>query len=191
MTFLEILVPKSICVCPLKWLNKKNTRTWLSSLASWWPSSSSWRSVCFSSSRGIVSESASPPLLPLKLPWEQQVLTFLVKRALMKFWCHCVAEISPISWFVWSVIKASFLVGGLSSGSSCGTAEKAYSSKGTLPIAGQVGADTALLMDTKGDEYQEPYQALKYAPYYSYSTVVMEMKDALNKPVHPHSGDCY
>ncbi|KAF6200531.1 hypothetical protein GE061_004974 [Apolygus lucorum] len=79
--------------------------------------------------------------------------------------------------------------GGMSSGSSCGTAEKAYSSKGTLPIAGQVGADTALLMDSKGDDYQEPYQALKYAPYYSYSTVVMEMKDALNKPVHNHHSD--
>lgn len=41
-------------------------------------------------------------------------------------------------------------------------------------------------MDTKADDYQEPYQALKYAPYYSYSTVVMEMKDALNKPVPQH-----
>ncbi|BET00240.1 Discoidin domain-containing receptor [Nesidiocoris tenuis] len=79
--------------------------------------------------------------------------------------------------------------GGLSSGSSCGTAEKAYSSKGTLPITGQAGADTALLMDTKADDYQEPYQALKYAPYYSYSTVVMEMKDALNKPVPQHHSD--
>lgn len=31
----------------------------------------------------------------------------------------------------------------------------------------------------KLDDYQEPYQALKYAPYYSYSTVVMEMKDMM------------
>ncbi|XP_024085741.1 discoidin domain-containing receptor 2-like, partial [Cimex lectularius] len=80
--------------------------------------------------------------------------------------------------------KTALGTGGLSSGSSCGTAEKAYSSKGTLPMASG-GADTALLMDIKADEYQEPYQALKYAPYYSYSTVVMEMKDALNKQPHP------
>lgn len=75
----------------------------------------------------------------------------------------------------------SVLPGAISSaGSSCGT-EKAYSSKGTLPL----GPDTALLMDMKSDEYQEPYQALKYAPYYSYSTVVMEMRDALDKQPHP------
>lgn len=29
------------------------------------------------------------------------------------------------------------------------------------------------------NEYQEPYQALKYAPYYSYSPVVMEMQDVM------------
>lgn len=36
--------------------------------------------------------------------------------------------------------------------------------------------DDPLIMDrlAKLDDYQEPYQALKYAPYYSYSTVVME-----------------
>ncbi|XP_014208586.1 discoidin domain-containing receptor 2-like [Copidosoma floridanum] len=41
-----------------------------------------------------------------------------------------------------------------------------------------------LLDIVKLDDYQEPYQALKYAPYYSYSTVVMEMKDMMlnNKP---------
>ncbi|KAK6628856.1 hypothetical protein RUM43_002672 [Polyplax serrata] len=33
----------------------------------------------------------------------------------------------------------------------------------------------------KLDDYQEPYQALKFAPYYSYSSVVMEMRDLLNK----------
>ena len=78
----------------------------------------------------------------------------------------------------------SVLPGAISSaGSSCGT-EKAYSSKGTLPL----GPDTALLMDMKCDEYQEPYQALKYAPYYSYSTVVMEMRDALDKQVPHPSG---
>ncbi|XP_015126080.1 epithelial discoidin domain-containing receptor 1 isoform X2 [Diachasma alloeum] len=31
----------------------------------------------------------------------------------------------------------------------------------------------------KLDDYQEPYQALKYAPYYSYSTIIMEMKDMM------------
>lgn len=41
----------------------------------------------------------------------------------------------------------------------------------------------------KLDDYQEPYQALKYAPYYSYSTVVMEMRDLLNKgDSFSHSG---
>ncbi|XP_022905672.1 discoidin domain-containing receptor 2-like [Onthophagus taurus] len=31
----------------------------------------------------------------------------------------------------------------------------------------------------ESNEYQEPYQALKFAPYYSYSSVVMEMQDVL------------
>lgn len=31
--------------------------------------------------------------------------------------------------------------------------------------------------DVKSDEYQEPYQALKCAPYFNYSTVLLEMKD--------------
>lgn len=31
----------------------------------------------------------------------------------------------------------------------------------------------------KLDDYQEPYQALKHAPYYSYSTIIMEMKDMM------------
>lgn len=47
-----------------------------------------------------------------------------------------------------------------------------------------------LLDIVKLDDYQEPYQALKYAPYYSYSTVVMEMKDMMlnNKGNINHSG---
>lgn len=48
-----------------------------------------------------------------------------------------------------------------------------------------------LLDIVKLDDYQEPYQALKYAPYYSYSTVVMEMKDMMlnNKPSNAnHNG---
>lgn len=72
----------------------------------------------------------------------------------------------------------------LSSDSSCGTAEKcgtAYSGQGG-------GLDMALLMDVKLDDYQEPYQALKYAPYYSYSTVVMEMRDSQEKNLPGHSG---
>lgn len=32
-------------------------------------------------------------------------------------------------------------------------------------------------LDVKSDEYQEPYQALKCAPYFSYGTVLLEMKD--------------
>ena len=49
-----------------------------------------------------------------------------------------------------------------------------------------------LLDIVKLDDYQEPYQALKYAPYYSYSTVVMEMKDMMlnNKPTNVnHTGE--
>lgn len=52
----------------------------------------------------------------------------------------------------------------------------------SLPPAPQ---DATLL---KLDDYQEPYQALKYAPYYSYSTVVMEMRDMLNKGSPHHGG---
>lgn len=33
--------------------------------------------------------------------------------------------------------------------------------------------------NVEGNEYQEPYQAMKYAPYYSYSSVVMEMQDSM------------
>lgn len=32
---------------------------------------------------------------------------------------------------------------------------------------------------SENNEYQEPYQAMKYAPYYSYSSVVMEMQDVM------------
>lgn len=75
----------------------------------------------------------------------------------------------------------------LSSDSSCGTAEKcgtAYSGQGG-------GLDMALLMDVKLDDYQEPYQALKYAPYYSYSTVVMEMRDSQEKNMPVQSDTSY
>ncbi|KAG8321112.1 DNA damage responsive protein [Homalodisca vitripennis] len=46
------------------------------------------------------------------------------------------------------------------SDSSCGTADRSHQ-----------GIDTALLVDSG---YQEPYQALRYAPYYSYSAVVVD-----------------
>lgn len=32
---------------------------------------------------------------------------------------------------------------------------------------------------SENNEYQEPYQAMKFAPYYSYSTVIMEMQDVI------------
>ncbi|KAL1117264.1 hypothetical protein AAG570_004590, partial [Ranatra chinensis] len=82
------------------------------------------------------------------------------------------------------------LPGGGGGGSGCGTAEKCHSGSthGTYKTP---PPDTALLMDVKLDEYQEPYQALKYAPYYSYSTVVMEMRDSLNKPTPIHSDTSY
>ncbi|KAI5729563.1 hypothetical protein M8J76_003930 [Diaphorina citri] len=57
---------------------------------------------------------------------------------------------------------------GTTSGSSCGS----YGAKDISAVP----LDDPLIMDqlAKLDDYQEPYQALKYAPYYSYSTVVME-----------------
>jgi len=51
--------------------------------------------------------------------------------------------------------------------------------RGTMPADRR-----GLLANTRPDDYQEPYQALKYAPYYSYSPVVMEMKDMITT----HSG---
>ncbi|XP_071444352.1 discoidin domain-containing receptor 2-like [Hetaerina americana] len=65
----------------------------------------------------------------------------------------------------------------------------ATSSTPTL-TRGTMGGVVVDLMD-KLDDYQEPYQALKYAPYYSYSTVVMEMKDMLNKCSAPLSDTSY
>lgn len=55
--------------------------------------------------------------------------------------------------------------------------------RGTMP------ADRRGLLAARADDYQEPYQALKYAPYYSYSPVVMEMKDMIRGSA-PHSGQC-
>lgn len=44
-------------------------------------------------------------------------------------------------------------------------------------------------LDVKLEDYQEPYQAFKCAPYYSYSTVVMEMRDILTKCSATQSGE--
>ncbi|XP_014485653.1 PREDICTED: discoidin domain-containing receptor 2-like [Dinoponera quadriceps] len=75
-------------------------------------------------------------------------------------------------------------------GSTCATVEKgaalmAYTLEdderyagGSLPTL-PLDLGNRLLDIVKLDDYQEPYQALKYAPYYSYSTVVMEMKDMM------------
>lgn len=61
-------------------------------------------------------------------------------------------------------------------------------------LNGTMGTNTLTSLPTQNqsllklDDYQEPYQALKYAPYYSYSTVVMEMRDMLNKGSPHHGG---
>ena len=48
--------------------------------------------------------------------------------------------------------------------------------------------DMAHLLEGKLDDYQEPYHGLKYAPYYSYSTVVMDAGDAASKSATTPSG---
>lgn len=55
--------------------------------------------------------------------------------------------------------------------------EDSYSRCGTstLPPVHKLNMESAL--EVKSDEYQEPYQALKCTPYFSYSTVQLEMKD--------------
>ncbi|KAG8041599.1 hypothetical protein G9C98_002892 [Cotesia typhae] len=77
-------------------------------------------------------------------------------------------------------------------GSTCATVEKGaalmaytleedegrYAGGGTTSTLPRE-LDNRLLDLVKLDEYQEPYQALKYAPYYSYSTIIMEMKDMM------------
>lgn len=59
--------------------------------------------------------------------------------------------------------------------------------RSTLPLP-HPGFDNLL----ESNDYQEPYQAFKYAPYYSYSSVVMEMQDVIsnsNKFTPPQSGN--
>jgi discoidin domain receptor family member 2 len=57
--------------------------------------------------------------------------------------------------------------------SRCGNS----SNMSTLPVPLIKKVKNDYLIDEKMDDYQEPYQALRYAPYYSYSSVVMEMQD--------------
>ncbi|XP_077301653.1 discoidin domain-containing receptor 2-like [Arctopsyche grandis] len=51
------------------------------------------------------------------------------------------------------------------------------SNMSTLPVPLIKKVKNDYMMDDKMDDYQEPYQVLRYAPYYSYSSVVMEMQD--------------
>lgn len=60
--------------------------------------------------------------------------------------------------------------------SRCGNSSSNMSTL-PVPLIKKVKNQTDYLMDEKLDDYQEPYQALRYAPYYSYSSVVMEMQD--------------
>ncbi|KAK3922818.1 Discoidin domain-containing receptor 2 [Frankliniella fusca] len=84
--------------------------------------------------------------------------------------------------------------GGSGSSAACGTLGGAYGVRevatgglvdgyghvhGAPPPPNGLGGDMDHLLEGKLDDYQEPYQALKYAPYYSYSTVVMELGDQL------------
>lgn len=74
-----------------------------------------------------------------------------------------------------------------------GAGTMASTTMSTLPPPPGTDKTSSMLLmdhviDIKLDEYQEPYQALKYAPYYSYSTVVMEMRDMLNKCSATQSG---
>lgn len=55
------------------------------------------------------------------------------------------------------------------------------SNMSTLPVPLIKKVKNDFMMDDKMDDYQEPYQALRCAPYYSYSSVVMEMQDMSSK----------
>lgn len=79
----------------------------------------------------------------------------------------------------------------LSAESSCGTysGKDGTSSSSGLTHSVQKGTPSHLVNRLiKIDDYQEPYQALRYAPYYSYSSVIMEMRDTLNKSSTLHIG---
>ncbi|XP_018324975.1 epithelial discoidin domain-containing receptor 1 [Agrilus planipennis] len=59
--------------------------------------------------------------------------------------------------------------------------------RSTLPLSHPVVENYA-----ESNDYQEPYQALKYAPYYSYSSVVMEMQDVISdKKFNQSHSDTY
>lgn len=46
-------------------------------------------------------------------------------------------------------------------------------------------------LDLKPDEYQEPYQPLKCAPYFSYSAVLLEMKEFAHDSTAALSGSVF
>ncbi|XKL63914.1 hypothetical protein PGB90_006278 [Kerria lacca] len=82
----------------------------------------------------------------------------------------------------------------LSAESSCGTysGKDGTSSSSGLTHSVQKGTPSHLVNRLiKIDDYQEPYQALRYAPYYSYSSVIMEMRDTLNKSSTLHIDSAY
>ncbi|KAB0797030.1 hypothetical protein PPYR_11091 [Photinus pyralis] len=65
-----------------------------------------------------------------------------------------------------------------------------FSLRSTLPLS-HIGFENLM----ENNDYQEPYQAFKYAPYYSYSSVVMEMQDVIAnssiKKYTPNHSDAY
>lgn len=58
-----------------------------------------------------------------------------------------------------------------------GTTKSSLRSTLPLPYPGNV---------SENNEYQEPYQAMKFAPYYSYSPVIMEMQNSLSTLAGKH-----
>lgn len=58
------------------------------------------------------------------------------------------------------------------------------STRSTLPVAERY-------VESRASDYQEPYQALRYAPYYSYSSVVMEMQDMMSTKCLPTQSGKY
>jgi len=75
----------------------------------------------------------------------------------------------------------SYLVSGIP-GVAPGTPHgKAMANGGTLLPSATINGDMPHLLDSKNNYYHEPFQGLKYAPFYSYSSVVMEMRNELRK----------
>ncbi|KAE8743335.1 hypothetical protein FOCC_FOCC011074 [Frankliniella occidentalis] len=111
----------------------------------------------------------------------------------------------PTSHAALSASEKAVGAGAGGSSTGCGTLSGAYGVRevgagglvdgyghvhGAPPPPGGLGGDMDHLLEGKLDDYQEPYQALKYAPYYSYSTVVMELGDQLtSKSASTPSGE--